>query len=288
MSTVTPLGTRMKGYEQPYRRVLPGRTYTILRLDGCNFSAYTTGLDKPFDHGFAEDMHIAAKALSLRATNVAFGFVASDEISILLTDFATHSTQPWLGGVEAKMLSVSASIVTAAFGAARAARGDERLAMFDSRVLTLSDPAEVVNYFLWRQRDTVKNSVSMAASAHFEHERLHGLTGNERQELLFAEAGVNWNDYPVWARRGAVMTRVRERNSVTFTDGRTQEQATASVARDRWQVLGAPRFTAEPDGWLWRNLPTHSVPTSAALDLSAVSATLTDRTDMTDIEEAAS
>lgn len=288
MSKPSPLGSRMKGYEQPYRRVLPARTYTLLRLDGNNFSSYTKPLDKPFDEGFAEDMHTAARALCMQATNVAFGFVASDEISLLFTDFTTPSTQQWLGGVEAKMLSVAASMVTAAFNAARAKRGDDRLAHFDARVKTLADPAEVVNYFIWRQRDTVKNSISMAASAHFSHRRLHSLTSDGRQELLFAEAGVNWNDYPVWARRGSVMVRVAEEGTVTYTDGRTKETVTAPVVRNKWQVLGAPRFTAEPDGWLWRNLPTHSVPVSAAVDLSTTTATLTEPIDQTENKEAAS
>lgn len=285
MSKPSPLGARMKGYEQTYRRTLPGRTYTLLRLDGKNFSSYTKGLDKPFDAAFAEDMHAAARALCSDATNVVFGYVASDEISVLLADFATPSTQQWLGGVEAKMLSVSASMVTAAFNAARARRGDDRLALFDARVFTLADPAEVVNYFLWRQRDTVKNSVSMAASAHFSHRRLHALTSNQRQELLFSEAGVNWNDYPVWARRGSVVVRVPEEGSVTYTDGRTQETVTVPVTRNRWQVLGSPRFTAEPDGWLWRNLPLLGAP---AMPSSTGDPKDTPTENVTQMEEAAS
>jgi tRNA(His) guanylyltransferase len=287
MSKPSPLGVRMKGYEQPYRRVLPARTYTLLRLDGNNFSSYTKPLEKPFDHGFAEDMHTAARALCMQATNVAFGYVASDEISVLLTDFATPSTQQWLGGVEAKMLSVSASMVTAAFNAARAKRGDDRLAHFDARVQTLADPAEVVNYFIWRQRDTVKNSVSMAASAHFSHRKLHALTSNERQELLFSEAGVNWNDYPVWARRGSVMTRVHEEDVVTYVDGRTKETVTTPVTRRTWQVLGAPRFTAEPDAWLWKNLPIIGGATQTT-DNQTDSQTDTRTDKNADVQEAAS
>lgn len=244
MSGLT-LAARMKRYEHTYRRPLPRRTYTLLRLDGKGFSTYTRRLDKPFDAEFASDMATAAKALCAEASGVAFAYVASDEISVLLTDFATHTTEPWLGGIEAKVLSISASIVTAAFNQARRDRGDERLAYFDSRVFTLSDPFEVSNYFLWRQRDTEKNSVSMAASAHFPHQRLHGLTTNQRQDLLFAEAGVNWNDYPVWAKRGSVVVR-------TPRDGTVAQRSGAEYAA--WQALGAPRFSGADD-WLQNRIP---------------------------------
>lgn len=112
-------------------------------------------------------------------------------------------------------------------------------------MFTLSDPFEVANYFLWRQRDTEKNSVSMAASAHFPHRRLQGLTTNQRQDLLLAEAGVNWHNYPVWAQRGSVVVRT-PRNGVEAQD--------QSRRREPWQALDAPRFSGT-DGWLQDRIP---------------------------------
>jgi len=53
-------------------------------------------------------------------------------------------------------------------------------------------------------RDTVRNSISMAAQTHFSHKRLHGVSSAAMQELLYTEAGVNWNDYPDSCKRGRV------------------------------------------------------------------------------------
>src|SRR5690606_41509505 len=103
-------------------------------------------------------------------TGTAVADPRSDEIGLLLTDVATPQTQPWFGGVVAKQLSVSASLATAVVNERRPGKR----ALFDARVFTISDPVEVANYFLWRQRDAVRNSISMAAQAHFSHKRLHG------------------------------------------------------------------------------------------------------------------
>jgi tRNA(His) guanylyltransferase len=249
----TPLGVRMKEYEHAYRRRLPAQTYTIVRLDGKNFSTYTKNLDKPFDSLFATHMAQTALALCESTAGVAFAYTQSDEISLLLTDFATPATQPWQGGVEAKMLSLSAARATATFNAARP---DGGLALFDSRLFTLDDPAEVGNYFLWRQRDALKNSVSMAASAYFSHRRLDTLTTDDRIELLRDEAGIDWHDYPVWARQGQVVRRVPQASETRFLDQRTGTSHTREVVRRPWESCDAPEFKVAPGLWLDSSIPT--------------------------------
>lgn len=55
------LGNRIKiYYENRTRNYLPRRTYTIIRVDGKNFSNYTRGLKRPFDEGLIEDMDATA------------------------------------------------------------------------------------------------------------------------------------------------------------------------------------------------------------------------------------
>jgi tRNA(His) 5'-end guanylyltransferase len=80
-------------------------------------------------------------------------------------------------------------------------------AIFDARVFVIPDITEVYNYFVFRQQDCTRNSVSMAASANFSHFQLHGLSGNEKQEMLFSEKAINWNDYKPKYKRGVVVKR---------------------------------------------------------------------------------
>ena len=235
----TTLAERMKSYEQTYETSLPRRTYTLFRLDGRAFSKYTRGMDKPFDMRFVAAMDETAKALCREITGTCFAYTQSDEISLLVTDFATHATQPWMGGRTAKMLSLSAARATAAFNTSIdvATYG---AATFDSRVWTMSDPNEVANYFIWRQRDAIKNSISMLASHYFTHSELQGKMTKDRVQML-KDINVDWFEKPTGVRHGRVAHRHAEMRS--------------SGVRSSWRVFDAPPFKIIPGDWLPSMIP---------------------------------
>ncbi|MGW1001777.1 tRNA(His) guanylyltransferase Thg1 family protein [Streptomyces sp. NPDC002520] len=251
MSDRTALGDRMKRHEAAFRAVLPRRTYTVIRVDGRAFHTYLRGAVKPFDEAFMADMDAVAETCCQEITGSAIAYTQSDEISVLVTDFATEQTEPWFGGVVAKQISISAAIATAVLNERRPGRR----ALFDARVFTLSDPVEVANYFLWRQRDAVRNSVSMAAQAHFSHRRLHGVDTNGMQELLRSEAGINWNDFPDGCKRGRVTVRLTGERTVEYFDKRTQQTVLTTAVRSWWETTAAPHFTTEPGSWLAEVIP---------------------------------
>lgn len=243
----TALGDRMKTYEEATRFVLPRRTYTILRVDGRAFHTYLRDAEKPFDQAFVADMGSVAQALCEEITGTLFAYAQSDEISLAIADFARPDTQPWFGGVVQKMVSVAASVATARLNQMRPSGSTP---LFDARVYTIPEDSEVANYFLWRQRDAVRNSISMAAQAHFSHKELQGVSGNEMQDMLFTQRNINWNDYPAAVKRGRVCVRENYTTDVTYTDGRTHEEVTVSAQRNRWVMQDAPHFTANPIDWL--------------------------------------
>lgn len=246
----------MKGYEAATRLVLPGRTYTIIRVDGRSFHGYLRRAEKPFDLGFMADMDQVAEALCKEISGSVFAYAQSDEISVLLADFGSVHTEPWFGGTVQKMASIAAAVATAHLNRIRyvdnALMG---LATFDGRVFTIPSAVEVANYFLWRQRDAVRNSVSMAAQAQFSHTSLHGLNGDQMQERLFREKGINWNDYPDGCKRGRVCQRVTGEEDITYTDKRSGGQVTTRAVRSRWASTPAPHFSASPDSFLAEVIP---------------------------------
>ena len=240
----TALGDRMKGYEQATRYVLPRRTYAVIRVDGKAFHAYLRGAQRPFDADFMAHMDGVAADLCKEVAGAALAFTHSDEVSVVVTDFGSEHTEPWLGGVVQKFASIAAAVATAALNERRPGAR----ALFDGRVFTLPSAVEVANYLIWRQRDCVRNSISMAAQAHFPHKRLQDLNGDQMQELLWAERGVNWNDYPAGARRGRICRRVTGERDVTYTDKRTGEVVSTRALRSWWETAAAPRFSAaSPD-----------------------------------------
>lgn len=251
MSDSTALGDRMKAHEQVTRQVLPGRCYTVLRVDGRAFHSYLRGCQRPFDEKFMQDMDAVAEALCSEISGAVLAFTQSDEISVLVTDFGSAGTQAWFGGVLAKQVSIAASLATAVLNERRPGKR----ALFDARVFTLSDPVEVANYLIWRQRDAVRNSIAMAAQARFSHKRLHGVSTGQMQELLWSEHQINWNDYPDGCKRGRVTVKQTGEREITYVDKRTKTENATVAVRSWWETGGAPHFTAEPDGWLASVIP---------------------------------
>lgn len=242
------LGTRMKEfYEDRFRYKLPRRAYTIMRIDGKAFHTYTRGLERPFDDGLINDMNVTAAYLCKNIMGAKMGYVQSDEISILITDFDTQDTQAWFDYNVQKMTSIAASLATSEFNRLRLIRKamDEKfmkivdavdlstfkMANFDARVFQIPSRVEVENYFIWRQQDAVRNSISSVAQSLYSPKELNGVKTNEMQELIFKK-GINWNDYNFRKKRGAVI-------------GKVEVEVDNEAIRNRWEVIETPIFTQD-------------------------------------------
>lgn len=227
------LGDRMKGnYESRFKQKLPRRNYIIIRLDGKAFHTYTKGLNRPFDIDFINDMDLTAKYLCENVSGVKCAFVQSDEISLVITDFDKLETQSWLDNNIQKMTSISASMATKAFNKARLeSLGAEGMkwAEFDSRVFIMPNLTEVINYLIWRQQDTVRNSIQSVAQSLYSQKELHGKNTNMLQELIF-QKGINWNEYDAGLKRGRIVFKTCDQNGRTF-----------------WGINGAPMFSKDRD-----------------------------------------
>lgn len=257
MSDKTKLGDRMKRYETVTRAVLPRRTSTMIRVDGRSFHTYLRGSAKPYDYTFMDAMDAVAQKLCEEISGAQFAFVQSDEISILVSDFGTKNTEPWFGGVVQKMASISASIASVQLSRIYAEREP---AVFDSRVFTIPDPSEVAAYFIWRQRDCVKNSIAMAAQAVFSHKELHGANTSQMQDKLWKERGVNWNDYVPGAKRGRVIVKTGGERLTSYVDGRTGVTVEKMTYRTWWESRPAPRFSFELNSPLRDMIPEYPTP----------------------------
>ena len=243
------LGDRMKGYEgrESGRRFLP-MLPVYARIDGRSFSAFTRGMDRPYDLAMTETMIFTTERL-VEETHARIGYTQSDEIS--LTWLAERSDSSiFFDHKIAKMTSVLASLATAEFMVAlKDSPHAERIYQrphFDARVFQLPNRAEAANVFLWREQDATKNAVSMAARACYSHRDLHQKTGPEMQEMLFAK-GVNFNDYPAFFKRGTFVRREVIQRELTAAEReripvKHQPEPGALVCRTVTRRLDMPRF----------------------------------------------
>lgn len=231
----TTLGDRMKNnYENITRYYLTRRMPVIIRIDGRAFHTFTRGFKKPFDDILVNTMQDTMKYLCENIQGCVLGYTQSDEISLVLIDYAEITSDAWFGNNLQKMCSVSASMATLAFNKFFSEQvhdfmydccneyGDSVLpekqndydfaynvyfkkldtAMFDSRVFTIPKE-EVCNYLIWRQQDATRNSIQSVGQANFSQKELHGKSCNNIQDMLMLERGINWNDYSTTLKQGS-------------------------------------------------------------------------------------
>jgi tRNA(His) guanylyltransferase len=203
----TSMGDRMKGYENSFRFTLPKRMPVLIRVDGKAFHTFTKGMERPFDEKLSRAMWETSKYLCENIGGCKLAYTQSDEISLLITNYDKLTTQSWFNNNLQKIASVAASMATAKFNEGiHKDYPDKPLALFDARAWVL--PKEEVNsYFVWRQNDATKNSISMVAQSQFPHKELQGLKGYQLQDKLMFEKGINWNDLPTWQKRGATVEK---------------------------------------------------------------------------------
>lgn len=242
----TTIGDRMKNnYENITRYYLTRRMPVIIRIDGKAFHTFTRGFKKPFDDILVKTMQDTMKYLCENIQGCVLGHTQSDEISLVLTDYAELTTDAWFGNNLQKMCSISASMATLAFNKAftrNISKQSKRFyteyleekdasyietleiamnkgAMFDSRVFTIPKE-EVCNYLIWRQQDATRNSILSVGIANFSQKELHCKSCNDIQDMIMLQKNINWNDYATTLKRGSCcIKKVIQDPDVDIKDG---------------------------------------------------------------------
>ena len=226
MSVHDNLGKRMKGYEQVSKTCLMKRVPVAIRIDGKAFHTFTRGMKKPFDKILVEAMQETTKDLCSKIQGCVFGYTQSDEITLILTDYATFETAAWFDYEVQKLCSITASMATMYFNkrfqylVQKAFNRNEiglndytniysRDAMFDARCFNISKE-EVCNLVYWRQLDAIRNSIQMIGQANFSQKELQN-KNCETIKVMLQEIEDNWENYPIYLQRGTAVIK-REGN----------------------------------------------------------------------------
>ena len=141
-------------------------------------------------------------------TGALVGYTQSDEIS-LVWHSETDSRQIFMDRKTQKMCSILAAMCTARFNALLPERIPEKAGtwpLFDARVWSVPSKEEAANAFLWRELDATRNSIQMASRSCYSHKQVQNKRTGALQEMLF-QAGINWNDYPAFFKRGRFVQR---------------------------------------------------------------------------------
>lgn len=184
---------------------IPQGMWAIIRVDGRSFSNLTKnmGYEKPFDQSFSTMMQSTALDLFVDLDGV-YAYTQSDEISVVLPpdyDLFNRSVE--------KLVSLSAARASVRF-CAYAKVSD---AVFDSRIWVGASLSDVIDYMQWRQADAARNAlngwchwtlIKKGLTSRQANSHLLNMTRGAKHDLLMKH-DINFNDLPMWQRRGIGM-----------------------------------------------------------------------------------
>ena len=266
--TKDSLGDRIKAYENIERRYLPFRAPVIIRVDGVHFHSFTKGFPSPYYGLFRQAMEETAKKLCENIAGCKIAYTQSDEISLLVTDDDDINTQPWFGKNLQKLVSVTASMATLFFRETveqflqndlalrvhtspdksleeivaneplyNAIFNKHKTAMFDARAFCVPRE-EVLNVFVWRQQDCLRNAVESAGRAEFSHKQLEGKSCADIVAMLKNEKNIDFDAYVPSFRKGVCVKKMP--CEITSKTGETMIRKKFVVCHD------VPIFNVEP------------------------------------------
>lgn len=226
--------------------LLPG-TYMLAMLDGRSFSKMVKKRFKlPFDDDFIRIMNKTAQTLAEKVQGVKIGFVQSDEISLLLTDFDQPGMDSFFGYRKCKLLSILASIATGVFNKERILMMKDRFDIeayepiqFDCKVWNVPTWNDAYAWFLYRQLDCIRNSKQQVAQQYFSHKQLEGLTTDDQIQKLKDEDQIDWwHDFDDGKKFGRFLRKEKEQFH--------NEEHGTDYERSIWRIL--PGWELSKDG----------------------------------------
>lgn len=204
MSRFDDVDARLRQYETAFDVCVLPEVWMVARIDGRNFTRLTKSTGRfvaPFDDGFKALMQGTTKHLMNCGFPVRYGYQQSDEISLLFPQDIqvfgrkTRKYESILAGEASAWMSLHLG----------------EMAVFDCRISQLPNVALVEDYFWWRQEDAHRNALNahcywmlrqQGYSATQATQQLKSMLTQHKHELLYQHSGLNFNDVPLWQKRG--------------------------------------------------------------------------------------
>lgn len=201
--------------------VLLPEAYIVVRVDGKKFHEFSKFYDfaKPNDDRALKLMNAAAKNVVLQyRTDMILAYGESDEYSFILK----KNTALYRRRCD-KIATLFVSLFTSNYVALwpKFFPGVElnikHLPFFDSRCVVYPNLQIIKDYLSWRFVDTHINNLYNTVfwqliqvcgmTAQESESRLSGTLSNEKQEILFKDCSINYNDEPEMYKKGSLITR---------------------------------------------------------------------------------
>ena len=204
----------------------------VVRLDGSNFSRFTSGLPKPYDKGFSQVMILTTNDL-VEKFHAQTGYTHSDEITVIFK--AACSKEDWDGntpekrehsrsGRVTKLLTLMASYTAVRFNYhynllvdkyAYSENTQKKIksmhAMFDARILVFPYEKQrwfTVHHMVWRSMmDCPMNGVSTFADHYIGKKKTFGMD-DKKKRVVMHKTGVDFSLVPEYYQHGLYVKKI--------------------------------------------------------------------------------
>ena len=109
------------------------------------------------------------------------------------------------------------------------------LATFDCKVWNVPNYYDAIAWFIFRQNDCIKNSVSQTAQSLFTHKELEGVNTQGRIDKMLCEKGINWEDFDNGVKYGRFIYKVKIVTEIPQLNETTERYA--------WHIRNAFKIT---------------------------------------------
>ncbi|PSN54771.1 putative tRNA(His) guanylyltransferase [Blattella germanica] len=192
--------------------------WIVVRVDGRGFSRFADihGYIKPNDVRGLNLMTRSATCVMEEFRDVICAFGQSDEYSFIFrkdTNLHNRRASKLVTLVNSLFSSSFVYHWTSFFGPVRL----QYPPVFDARVILYPTDKNIRDYISWRQADVHVNNLynttfwGLVLKKGLSHtqaeERLRGTLASDKNELLFSEFGLNYNNEPPMFRKGTILVR---------------------------------------------------------------------------------
>ncbi|XP_065086136.1 probable tRNA(His) guanylyltransferase [Ochlerotatus camptorhynchus] len=202
--------------------------WIVIRVDGKGFHKFCTAHNfrKPNDKRGLNLMSLAAVHVMQEFNEIVIAYGQSDEYS-----FVFKRDSSIYGRRRDKLISYVASLFTSAYIFNWQYIFEDTVPLkyppvFDARAVLYPTDVNLRDYLSWRQADVHINNlyntsfwnlVASGLTNNDAEKRLSGTLSSDKNEILFKEFNINYNNEPIMFRKGTTLLRKK----VKLTDGKS-------------------------------------------------------------------
>ncbi|XP_053688639.1 probable tRNA(His) guanylyltransferase [Sabethes cyaneus] len=206
----------VKSYEM--HDILQKNCWIVVRVDGKGFHKFCEAhkFTKPNDENALNLMNLAAVAVMQEFNEITLAYGQSDEYS-----FIFRRDTSIYGRRRDKLISYVGSLFTSAYVCNwsyifKNALTPKYPPTFDARAVLYPTDQNLRDYLSWRQADvhinnlyntTFWNLVDSGLTNAEAETRLRGTLSSDKNEILFQEFNINYNNEPAMFRKGTILMR---------------------------------------------------------------------------------